>query len=441
MHKLAEDILHAALNAVNAKNCVAAHLTRTGNRLLAGKKEFDLSGFENIHVIGAGKATAHMAAAVESILEDRITSGIITVKYDHTVPLKIIRTIEAGHPVPDENGVRGAHLILETAKKAGEKDLVICLLSGGGSALMPLAAPGLSLAEKQETIRHLLACGAAIEEINAIRKHLSAIKGGQLAKAAAPATMITLIVSDVVGDKLDVIASGPTVEDTSTFALCLEIIKKYELAGRLPEPAVKRIRQGANHRVAETPKPGELNRDKLFNLIVAGNFAALCAAAGHARLLGYNTLILSSMIEGYTTETARFHAAIAKQVSDTSHPAAPPACIISGGETTVRIQGNGLGGRNQEFCLATAIEIQNHGNIVILCAGTDGTDGPTDAAGAIVDSGTIRRAAELGLDAKDFLMKNDSYHFFKQTGELLVTGPTGTNVMDMRIMLIGKPVP
>ncbi|MFW6011216.1 MAG: glycerate kinase type-2 family protein [Desulfosalsimonas sp.] len=441
MHKHAKDILQAALNAVNAKNCLAAHLTRAENRLLAGKKDFDLSGIENIHVIGAGKATAHMAAAVESILEDRITTGIITVKYGHTVPLKIIRTIEAGHPVPDENGVTGAKLIMETAEKAGEKDVVICLLSGGGSALMPLAAPGLSLAEKQETIRHLLACGADIEEINAIRKHLSAIKGGQLAGAAAPATMITLIVSDVVGNKLDVIASGPTVEDTSTFDQCLEIIKKYDLAGRLPEQAINRIRQGANRKVSETPKPGELNRAKLFNLIVAGNFSALCAAAGHAGVLGYNTLILSSMIEGDTSEAARFHAAIAKQVSDTGHPVAPPACIISGGETTVRIQGNGLGGRNQEFCLAAAMEIHNQGSIVILSAGTDGTDGPTDAAGAIADSGSIRRAAEQGLDAQAFLMNNDSYHFFKQTGELLLTGPTGTNVMDVRIMLIGNPIP
>lgn len=441
MRKHAETIYQAALNAVNAENCVARHLHRAGNRLSLGETEFDLAGVENIYIIGAGKATAHMAAAVESVLDDRITSGIITVKYGHTACLKTISTIEAGHPVPDENGIRGANLIMETAKKAGEKDLVICLLSGGGSALIPLPAPGLTLAEKQETIRHLLACGADIEEVNAIRKHISSIKGGQLAKAAAPAAVVTLIVSDVVGDKLDVIASGPTVEDISTFARCLEIIKKYDLAGRLPGMVVKRISQGANRQIAETPKPGELNRDKLFNLVVAGNFAALSAAAEHAGYLGYNTLILSSMIEGDTTEAARFHAAVAKQVSDTGHPVAPPACIISGGETTVRIQGDGHGGRNQEFCLAMATEIQNYGSIVTLCAGTDGTDGPTDAAGAIADSETVSRAEALGLDSRTFLMKNDSYHFFNHTGELLVTGPTGTNVMDVRIILIGHPIP
>ncbi|MFW6271594.1 MAG: glycerate kinase type-2 family protein [Desulfosalsimonas sp.] len=439
MRRHAENIFQSAIDAVNAQNCVAKHLERTGNRFKAGNIEFDLSGFENIHVIGAGKATAPMAAAVESLLSDRITSGIITVKYSHTAPLKIIRTIEAGHPVPDENGMKGAGLIMETTKAARENDLIICLLSGGGSALMPLPAPGLTLAEKQETIKHLLACGADITEINAIRKHLSAIKGGQLARAAAPAAMITLIVSDVVGDSLDVIASGPTVEDTSTFAGCLETIKKYRLADKMPDAVMKRLKRGAALQADETPKSGELNRNKLFHLIVASNFKALCSAAGQAENLGYKTLILSSLIGGDTTEAAGFHAAVAKQIADTGHPVASPACIISGGETTVKIQGNGLGGRNQEFCLAAAPQIQDHKNIVILCAGTDGTDGPTDAAGAVVDSATISRAASLGLDAADFLRKNDSYNFFKQTGELLVTGPTGTNVMDVRIMLIDKP--
>lgn len=441
MRKHAENIFQAAIDAVNAQNCVAEHLERTGNRFRAGNIELDLSGFENIYVIGAGKATAPMAAAVESILADRITSGIIMVKYSHTALLKTIRTIEAGHPVPDENGMKGAGLIMETTKAAGENDLIICLLSGGGSALMPLAAPGLTLAEKQETIKHLLACGADISEINAIRKHLSAIKGGQLARAAAPAAMITLIVSDVVGDSLDVIASGPTVEDTSTFAGCLETIEKYKLTDKLPDSVIKRIKQGAARQVDETPKPGGLNRNKLFHLIVASNFKALCSAAGRAEDLGYKTLILSSLIGGDTTEAACFHAAIAKQIADTGHPVSPPACIISGGESTVKIQGNGLGGRSQEFCLAAALQIEDHNNIVILCAGTDGTDGPTDAAGAVVDSATISRAASLGLDAAGFLRENDSYNFFARTGELLVTGPTGTNVMDVRIMLINKPAP
>lgn len=436
MRKHAQDIFLAAVNSVNAEQCVSRHLRRTGNRLKAGGTEFDLKAFDSVYVIGAGKATAHMAAAVESILEDRITSGLITVKYNHTRPLKKIRTIEAGHPVPDENGARGAAKILELAEAAGGDDLVICLLSGGGSALMPIASPGLGLPEKQETIRQLLACGADIREINAIRKHLSAIKGGRLALAAAPAVIITLIISDVVGDELDVIASGPTVADSSTFGMCLEIVKRYDLSASLP-PAVKyHIEKGASKKTNETPKSGDLAEDRIFNIIAGNNFSALLAAAACSDALGYNTMILSSKIEGDTTQAAGFHCAVAKQVAETGHPVSTPACIISGGETTVRIRGKGKGGRSQEFCLAAAESIAGVENIVILCAGTDGTDGPTDAAGAVADHDTVSRAAELGLDASAFLLENDSYNFFKKTGDLVITGPTGTNVMDVRIMLV-----
>ncbi|MFO7930580.1 MAG: glycerate kinase [Desulfosalsimonas sp.] len=436
MRKHAEDIFLAAVNSVNAEKCVLRHLKRTGNRLEAGKTGFDLNSFEHIHVIGAGKATAQMAAAVESVLGDRIASGLITVKYGHTVPLEKIRTIEAGHPVPDENGTRGAAEIMKLAESAKENDLIICLLSGGGSALMPLAAPGIGLAEKQETIRLLMECGADIGEINTIRKHISAIKGGRLAMAAAPAIIVTIIISDVVEDRLDVIASGPTVEDRSNFGMCLEIMKRYELSDRLPAAVKTHIEKGAAGNAVETPGPSDLAEDRVFNIIAGSNFSALCAASNRAGELGYNTMILSSKIEGDTTEAAGFHSAVAKQVAETGHPVFPPACIVSGGETTVRIRGNGLGGRSQEFCLAAAFRIKGLKNIVILCAGTDGTDGPTDAAGAVVDQDTFSRAAELGLDVRSCLRENDSYHFFEKTGELLFTGPTGTNVMDVRIMLI-----
>lgn len=437
MRRDARSIFEAGLRAVHAGTAVKNHCRLSGSRLHVGEHDFDTARYDHLYVTGAGKATASMARGLEDLLGRRITSGIVTVKYGHAEPLHRVQIVEAAHPVPDENGCAGARRILALAERAGQNDLVICLLSGGGSALLPLPAPPLTLAEKQETIRQLLACGADIGEINAIRKHISAIKGGQLARAAAPATMLTLILSDVVGDRLEVIASGPTVADTRTFGDCLEIIRKYRLAETLPAPVLERLRQGADGRVPETPKPGELPEGKNVHRLVGSNFAALSAAAGHAAELGYRTLILSSMIEGDTRDAARFHAAVARQARKTGHPVPPPACLISGGETTVRVRGTGTGGRNQEFCLAAAMQIAGEGNMVILSGGTDGTDGPTDAAGAVVDADTVARAGAIGLDAGRYLEDNDSYHFFEKTGELLITGPTGTNVMDLRIMLVG----
>lgn len=398
---------------------------------------YDLNQFEKIFVLGAGKAGASMARALEDILGDRISAGLITVKYEHIETLTRIKLQEAGHPVPDENGIIGAQAIYQLAASADEKTLVICLISGGGSALMPLPVNGISLQDKQETTKVLLACGATIHEINAIRKHLSVIKGGGLAKAVYPATLITLILSDVVGDDLDSIASGPCVPDSRTFADCRAILEKYSIESEIPSTVVSYIDAGIAGRVPETPKSGQVFFTKTQNVIVASNFNALLAAKKKADELGFNSLLLSSMLEGETRDVAGNHIAIAREIRKHGYPLETPACLLSGGETTVRIKGTGKGGRNQEFVLAAAIKMSGMDNLVVLSAGTDGNDGPTDAAGAIADSSTFRCAVDLGLDPSLYLNNNDSYHFFDQLGDLYKTGPTNTNVMDLRIILIG----
>jgi glycerate 2-kinase len=437
LRRHAQAIFNSALKAVQADAAVRRACRLKGRVLSIGTFIRDLETIEKIIVIGAGKASAHMAGAVEELLGPKITQGLISVKHGHTRPLKTIKLVEAGHPVPDADGLRAARAIFQLAKKAGKNDLVICLLSGGGSALLPLPAAPLTLADKQKTIEILLACGAAIDEINTLRKHLSAIKGGHLASAAYPAALVTLILSDVVGDKLDIIASGPTVPDPGTFRDCRDIIKRHHIENKLPARVVNHINAGLAGEIAETPKPGAPVFSAVKNNIIGSNAQALSAAAKKAASLGYQPLILSSMIEGDTREAALFHAAVAKEIQATGNPVPAPACVLSGGETTVRVTGNGRGGRNQEFALAAAMAMRGAKNMALLSAGTDGTDGPTDAAGAVVDPFTIDNARKAGLDPKRFLADNDSYSFFKKTGELLVTGPTGTNVMDLRILLVG----
>ena len=327
-------------------------------------------------------------------------------------------------------------MILDFLAKATDKDLVISLISGGGSALLCQPAKGITLSEKQTVTGMLLDCGASIDEINTIRKHISAAKGGQMARAAFPATVVNLMLSDVVGDKMDVIASGPFVPDPSTFEDALGILQKYDLKG-VPEAIVQRLEDGAQGQIPDTPKAGDPVFLYVSNIIVGSNILALEAAEKKARTFGYNTLILSSLIEGETRDVARVHCAIAKEVVRSDRPIAKPACIISGGETTVTIRGKGLGGRNQEFCLASAIEIAELPfKVVVLSGGTDGNDGPTDAAGAIVDPFTVTRGRKAGMAAGTFLNNNDAYHFFEKTEDLLMTGPTNTNVMDVRLLLV-----
>ena len=438
----AKEIFLDCLDAVDPYKAVKRALRVEGDMMVVkggGDREhkLDLSEYHRIFVVGGGKATAPMAQAVEDTLGERITAGFINVKYGFGLRLKYTEVGEAGHPLPDQNGLRGAKRILEILSGAGENDLVLSLISGGGSALLPLPADDITLEQKQQVTEMLLACGASIDEINAVRKHISLSKGGQMARAAYPATTINLMLSDVVGDRVDVIASGPFVPDTSTFITAQQVFEKYDLQG-IPQKIETYIRQGIEGKVPETPKQGDPIFDKVSNIIVGSNIMALQAAQSRAMQLGYNTLILSSMIEGETRDVARVHAAIAKEVLRSGNPVSPPACIISGGETTVTIRGKGKGGRNQEFCLSGAMDISDlPPRVVILSGGTDGNDGPTDAAGGIVDPGTIKRAEDKGMDALRFLQDNDAYHFLQATGDLLMTGPTKTNVMDVHIVLVG----
>ena len=434
-------IFKSCLGAVDPFGAVTRFVHPKGNRLVLGmdgqtETELDLGTYERISIVGAGKATAPMARAIEEMFGDRIYRGIINLKYGFTDELSITEIIEASHPVPDQNGVEGTKKIIDFLHDAGEKDLIFSLISGGGSALLPLPTGDISLEEKQEITRSLLACGASIDEINAVRKHISSSKGGQMARAAFPATVVNLMLSDVVGDKMDVIASGPFVPDTATFKDVLGIFRKYALQD-IPPSISHHIEAGSEGLIPETPKRGDPVFERVFNIIVGSNILALEAAQEKARELGYETIILSSMVEGETREVARVHCAIAKEALKTGWPLSLPACIISGGETTVTIQGDGLGGRNQEFCLAAALDLEEiPPRVVILSGGTDGNDGPTDAAGALVDPLTIKRGRDAGMEARDYLNNNDAYHFFEKTGDLLMTGPTNTNVMDARLVLV-----
>ncbi|NIA19954.1 MAG: DUF4147 domain-containing protein [Xanthomonadaceae bacterium] len=437
LRKDAETIYRRAIEAVNPITAINSHVKRQGQELICDGKVFNLEHFRHIYLVGAGKAGAAMAAAMEKLLGDQMTAGLVVVKYGHLSPVKKTKIIEAGHPIPDQKGVDGAGKLVSLLRHTTAEDLVICLISGGGSALLPLPAAGLTLDEKQKTTQALLTCGADITEINAIRKHLSQLKGGQLARLIAPATTISLILSDVIDNPLDSIASGPTVGDPTTFDQCLKIINKYGLADTLPAAVMNHLRQGSEGAISETPKPEDPLFSRVSNHIIASNRQAVEAAADMAHQLGYKPLILSTFIEGETREIARMHSAIAKEIHHSGNPLSPPACIISGGETTVTITGNGLGGRNQEFALAAAIDIDNLPNTVMVSIGTDGTDGPTDAAGAIADGQTIKRACKLGLNPREYLNNNDAYHFFSSLHDLLITGPTNTNVMDIRLILTG----
>ncbi len=400
------------------------------------ERVFDLNRLQKLFLVGTGKAAASMAQAAENIFGDRVSKGIITTKYGHDLPLKYTETIEAGHPIPDQKGLQGAEKMCGLLKESGPQDLVIFLLSGGGSALLPLPAQGISLVEKQEVTQLLLDCSADIKEINAVRKHISRIKGGGLARFAYPSTVLAFILSDVVGDPLDVIGSGPTVHDTSTFEEAWEVLEKYDLVREIAPSIQNHLLAGKRKEVEETPKRTDKVFKKVFNILIGSNMLALKAAEQEAVSQGFHTLILSSSIVGETREAARFHAAIAREVVSSGNPIRKPACIISGGETTVTIRGHGLGGRNQEFALAGALEIGGLENVVLLSGGTDGTDGPTDAAGAIADHTTVSRAWEMGLDPKAHLENNNAFPFFEKMGDLLITGPTHTNVMDVRIILV-----
>jgi len=406
------------------------------NDIMNTEQTFSLDDYERVFVVGAGKASSGMARAIEEILDDKLTDGIIVTKYGFISELNKIQLLEAGHPLPDENGVIGADRISELCKSAGTNDLIINLISGGASALLPFPPAEISLDEKAYTTKLLLESGAAIDELNCLRKHLSQIKGGQLVKLAYPAAVVSLILSDVINDELDTIGSGITVPDRTTFRDCENIIDKYELGNRLPETVSSHIKNGVSGEIDETPKADDPIFDNVSNIIIGNNSVILNSIKLIAENEGYKTTILRNDLSGEAKNVGVQISQDAIEFKQNNLKENDRYCFLYGGETSVTVNGSGKGGRNQELALAAAIELQGIDHIVILSGGTDGNDGPTDAAGAVVDGSTLDRSKEIGLSAKKYLENNDSYNFFKQLDDLLITGPTNTNVMDIQIVLI-----
>jgi glycerate 2-kinase len=436
MKNVVYDIFKTAVESVLPNNLIKNNLKLEKDTLLCMGTKFALDEFENIYVIGGGKASGIMALALESIIGDRIKTGIVAVK-DHTGKKSShIQIINAAHPIPDENSLKAARKVKEFAEEAKEKDLVIALISGGASSLLSSPKYPLTLKEKQDTTNALLKSGANIHEINTIRKHLSSIKGGQLAKIVVPAKLISLIISDVVGDDLGFISSGPTVPDRTSFNDCLKIIHKYNLKDKLPSKVIDYILKGVSGINPETPKPGDAIFSNVHNFLIGSNKIATKEAYDKAQTLGYNPIILTTHAQGEAREIAKFLIAVSKDVKKFDQPIQKPACIISAGESTVTIKGNGMGGRNQEMALAAAIELDGIDGITFLSAGTDGIDGFTDAAGAVVDSKTVSRGNLLNQSANHFLANNDSYNYFSPLKNLIKTGQTFTNVMDIQIILV-----
>lgn len=443
----AEAIFRAALERVDPLTMLDRVLTLDGDMLRIDTESechaYDLSRYRKIFVLGAGKASARMALGLERLLGTRIADGVVAVKDGYLERLSRIRLMEAAHPVPDERGVAASRAVLELAGKAGPDDLVIVLVSGGGSAILaaPLQHPfsRLSLADKQETTRLLLACGAGIGDINCVRKKLSAIKGGRLARAIAPAHGLALVLSDVVGDDLDVVASGPTVPDPTTGADALAVLERYGMTGAVPPGVLAVLRDVASGQIPDTPKADDPAFATCRTVLVGTNFQALLAARDKAAALGYATLVLTSHLTGEARELAGFFLGMARDIAEHGVPLATPACVIAGGESTVTVRGPGKGGRNQEMALAFLAGLdrnaRNAEDAVFLAASTDGSDGPTDATGAFASLEVLRRGGTLGLDVDAFLAANDAYHYFEATGDLLKTGPTNTNVCDIKVLL------
>lgn len=431
-------LIWAALQAVDPAEAVRRAISRKGDRLSVGPQAYDLGHHRRAFVVGGGKAGAPMAQALCEILRDRLVEGWINVKQGHLIDRPLPATLaihEARHPIPDEAGCQGARQILDIAQRAGADDLVFCLISGGGSALLPLPVEGITLADLQSLTDALLRCGATINQVNTVRKHCSQIAGGQLAQAAFPATVVSLILSDVVGNPLDVIASGPTVPDPTTFAEALDILRKYDATSAVPSSILAHLQAGQDGRVPETPKPGDPTFERVQNIIVGSNAIAARAAQAQAEEMGFHTLLLSTYIEGEAREVGRVAAGIAKSLVAEGRPLPRPACVIAGGETTVTLRGSGKGGRNQELALSAALALEGWPDVTVVALATDGTDGPTDAAGAMVTGETVQRARTLGLSAVDFLARNDAYAFFDRLGDLICTGPTNTNVNDLLFIL------
>lgn len=455
MRKTAEHIFLAGVKAVMPDQLIQSQVILSRGILTICGEAYPLNSYHNIYLLGAGKASALMAREMENLLGDCIKGGIIVTKYGHGCSLKQLECREAAHPVPDANSFAAAESLLAMAEQATENDLVICLLSGGASSLMADVPGDLTPDDLQQTNALLVTSGASIAEINTVRKHLSKLKGGQLAQAIFPAHCVSLILSDVVGDQLDVIASGPTTPDTTRFYDAYHVLQHYQLVDKLPVAVINRIKKGMAGEISDTPDAHHPCFSGVKNYIIGNNRRALEAAAREAKDLGFETTIVTDSLEGDYQTVARY---LLEQI-DPARPEGKPVCLLFGGEPTVKVSGQGLGGRNQHLALYLATLLaegyviqarlethQNPGgsftrplhpplNISILCAGTDGTDGPTDAAGAVVDANSMLEAMKQGDVPKSYLDTSDSYHFFERYGGHIITGNTQTNVMDIIIIL------
>lgn len=427
-------IIESGVNAVMPDNIIRNTVRLENETLTVMGHSYDLAGYEHVYVAGGGKASGAMAAELENILGNRITAGIVNDRYESQVTTRIIRVNHAGHPLPTDDGIQGVKDMLSMLSTAGKKDLIIFLISGGGSALLPFPAPGISLEDIIKLTDILLKSGARIDEINTIRKHVSQIKGGGFLRATGGADVLSLIFSDVIGDDISYIASGPTAPDDTTYQDAINILIKYGIFDRVPSSIIKHLEKGAHNEAPETLKSDDPVFQHVTNLVIASNLIALKASAGKSIELGYTPLVLGSRITGESREVALVHAGIAAECLKSGIPVAVPAAIISGGETTVTVRGNGKGGRNQEFVLGFLQDYQP--GITIVSMDTDGIDGVTDACGAIADDDTISRAGSMQLSIASSLKNNSSYDFFNSLGDLMFTGPTGTNVSDLRVILV-----
>jgi hydroxypyruvate reductase len=440
-------ILATAIQAVEPGIAVKRYFRREGDLLYIGNHLYDLSEYSRVFLIGAGKASAPMAYTSAEILGEHLSEGIIIVKEgylqsqnsqesesDQNSYSSRLTIIEAGHPIPDQRGVQSTGRIIKLLEKTRSDDLVIALISGGGSALLTSPITGVTLQDIQGITGELLACGANITEINTLRKHLDQVKGGGLARMAAPATLATLILSDVIGDPLDIIASGPTVPDMSTYDDAYLVLDRYGITERIPHSILANLVQGIKGEILETPKPGDLFFSNTNNTIIASNRQAAQAALYQAQAEGFNTLLLTTYLQGEAHQAGLFLTSIALQINATGQPLNRPACIVAGGETTVTVKGKGLGGRNQELALGAVANLAGLSEMTLVTLATDGGDGPTDAAGAVVTGETLNRASQYGLDPNNYLRRNDAYHFFEPLGDLLKPGPTFTNVNDLTFL-------
>ena len=432
---IAEEIFLAGVESVMPDRMIRREVYLQDTTLHISGMPIPLDTINKIYVIGAGKASGTMAKEIESILGSRITEGAVVVKYGHGCKLKHISVAEGGHPIPDSSGYAATQKILEIVKRSEKNDLIFCLISGGGSALLADYPDGCTLSDIILTNDLLLKSGATINEINSVRKHLSKVKGGQLAKASEPAALISLILSDVIGDSPDVIASGPTVPDKTTFRDALYVIEKYNLLTKIPERVLRYLKEGDRGFHAETPKPGDPAFINTHNIIIGSNAIALEAAYKRSVSLGLNTFLITSGFEGDTIITADQMIETALQYQNDSS-IEKPCCLLFGGETTLHVTGSGKGGRNQHMALYVASLLSDKNDITFLAAGTDGNDGPTSTAGAIVDPKTVESASLQGLDIFNYLKDFDSFHFFEKTGGHIITGPTMTNVMDIVVIIV-----